>query len=204
MGQGYQRKWSSGQSAVEFALTIPILLLLVFGMIDLCRYYFTEQSVSYTLRSAARYAVTGQLQSNSSYSATNASSFPYLPRRESIIRRAMSNNPGLLDIHANMGGYSTNDNFTMMSSTNYSGPWATNSTSGAGGDYVRFSLAVPFDFITPFADLLMSSLFEHSTNGSTPSTHYNIQGSIIMKNEQFRTNAYPSTNGTGALTNYWN
>ena len=181
---------------VEFALAVPIFLLLVFGMIDLTRYFFTEQSLSHTLRAAARYAITGQLKTNTSYDSNQADSFPYKSRRESIIAAAQANNPAGIPIVAGPTNYTANDNLTIMSSTNFNGPWVTNSSTGIGGDYVKIELRTDFHFVTPFLNQIASGL--------SPSTSFLIRGSIIMKNEGFQTNAISSRNDQGSSTNYWN
>lgn len=49
-----------GQSLVEFALIIPILLLLMLGILDLGRAVAAHNSVSNAARSAARVAVVDQ------------------------------------------------------------------------------------------------------------------------------------------------
>src|SRR5580704_3239666 len=50
----------SGQSMVEFALVAPLFFLLVFGITDFSRLFFTEETLQYAVREAGRYAVTGQ------------------------------------------------------------------------------------------------------------------------------------------------
>jgi hypothetical protein len=48
-----------GQTAVEFALTLPILLLLLFGVIEFARIFQAWVTLQNSARTAARYAVTG-------------------------------------------------------------------------------------------------------------------------------------------------
>jgi Flp pilus assembly protein TadG len=50
----------SGQSMVEFALVAPLFFLLVFGITDFGRLFFTQETLQFALREAGRYAVTGQ------------------------------------------------------------------------------------------------------------------------------------------------
>jgi hypothetical protein len=49
-----------GQSLVEFALMLPILLLLFFGIIEFARIFHAWLTVEHSAREAARYAVSGQ------------------------------------------------------------------------------------------------------------------------------------------------
>ena len=58
---------SPGQGLVEFALALPILLLLVFGLIEFARIFAAWLMVENSARTAARYASTGHF--NSAYCA---------------------------------------------------------------------------------------------------------------------------------------
>lgn len=49
-----------GQTLVEFALTLPILLMLMFGVIEFARIFQAWITLQNAARTAARYAVTGQ------------------------------------------------------------------------------------------------------------------------------------------------
>ena len=47
---------SGGQSLVEFALVLPLLLLLLFAIVDVARYVYTQNALSNMAREAARVA----------------------------------------------------------------------------------------------------------------------------------------------------
>jgi Flp pilus assembly protein TadG len=49
-----------GQTLVEFALTLPILLMLLFGIIEFGRIFQAWVTIQNAARTAVRYAVTGQ------------------------------------------------------------------------------------------------------------------------------------------------
>lgn len=49
-----------GQTLVEFAMTLPILLMLMFGVIEFARIFQAWITLQNSARAAARYAVTGQ------------------------------------------------------------------------------------------------------------------------------------------------
>ncbi|MCU0498143.1 MAG: pilus assembly protein [Anaerolineae bacterium] len=55
------RSHRKGQTLVEFALTLPILLLLIFGIIEFGRIFQAWVSLQNAARAAARYASTGQV-----------------------------------------------------------------------------------------------------------------------------------------------
>ena len=48
-----------GNTLVEFALVVLLFFLLVFGLIDFGRLFFTELTLQHALRQAGRFAVTG-------------------------------------------------------------------------------------------------------------------------------------------------
>jgi Flp pilus assembly protein TadG len=50
---------SSGQSLAEFALVLPIFLLMLFGLIDVGRFVFTANALGNGAREAARFASVG-------------------------------------------------------------------------------------------------------------------------------------------------
>ncbi len=51
-----KRQRSRGQALVEFALIVPILVLLIFGIIDFGRYVYTQNSLNQASREGARAA----------------------------------------------------------------------------------------------------------------------------------------------------
>jgi Flp pilus assembly protein TadG len=58
-----KRRSRIGQSAVEFALVVPLFLLLVFGVMDFGRLFFVQENVQEAVDAGARYASTGNHQS---------------------------------------------------------------------------------------------------------------------------------------------
>ena len=52
-----------GQSAVEFALVVPIFLILVFGVMDFGRLLFVQENIQEAVDVGARYGSTGNHQS---------------------------------------------------------------------------------------------------------------------------------------------
>jgi hypothetical protein len=50
-----------GQSLVEFALIAPVLVILIFGIVDLARLYNAWNTIQGAAREGARYGVTGRI-----------------------------------------------------------------------------------------------------------------------------------------------
>ncbi len=57
------RDWvsESGQALVEFALVMPLILFLFFGVFEFGRFYFTRLTLQHAVAEAARFAVTGDV-----------------------------------------------------------------------------------------------------------------------------------------------
>ncbi len=129
------RRKTLGQSAVEFALVVPLFLFLLFGMIDYARYYLVEQTMSHTLRKAARFASTGKTMEDPDNSGTQ------LSRRDSIILFARESKPGNISLKTttNNSQDDSADNFKLDP---YDG--------GDGGEFLTLTIEQDFKFITPF------------------------------------------------------
>jgi Flp pilus assembly protein TadG len=57
-----RRKWKQqrGQAIAEFALIAPVLMIIIFGIIDMSRIYNAWVTIQGSSREAARYGVTGR------------------------------------------------------------------------------------------------------------------------------------------------
>jgi hypothetical protein len=145
-----------GSAIVEFALVIPLLIFLITAMMDVSRYYFLEQSMSHTVREAARKTITGKGDEGD----------PDLTRREAIIKTAKSENPGSIPIIANPASNQPSDTFKIIPDD-----------GGASGEAVTISLNYNFKFCTP--------LLEHLIHDKGHSGIFTINVKTTYKNEQF-------------------
>ncbi len=131
LGQAF---WSqSGQSLVEFALVAPLFFLLVFGITDFGRLFFTQETLQFALREAGRYAVTGQQMPNGSGG--------YLSRVNSIKAVAAQKAVGLDASHITIS----------------SPEGGTLTPSGGPGQTVVISLTTDLKLITPMIGRLFGS-----------------------------------------------
>lgn len=135
-----------GQSVVEFALVFPIMVIMFLGIVDMGRYVFFEQSISHTVRSALRVAVTGKVDENPDYDPDDPDSEEFFSRRQTIIRAAENNNPAGVLIRA--GEFSAGANDTLI---------LTPSNGGGSAEDVTMYLEYDFQFITPLLDMLANS-----------------------------------------------
>jgi hypothetical protein len=125
---GFSRK---GQSLVEFALTLPIFLVVVFGAIDMARYYHTQEQMTHIIRSALRKAVVYRTDDS-----TNT-----LTRREYFIQEAekATVNLSLVMPPTNPGSASASDSIVMDPSN-----------CGEHDQDVTVTIQKSFTFVTPF------------------------------------------------------
>jgi hypothetical protein len=82
-----KRRKSLGQGLVEFALVAPLLLLTIFGIIDIARIIQAQLTVDNAARQAIRFAVTGQTLKDAGGN--------YIPRAQSITDLAVASLAGL-------------------------------------------------------------------------------------------------------------
>jgi hypothetical protein len=114
-----------GVSAVETALAVPLLLLLVFGTVDLGRVLFGHLTLQHAVREAGRFAVTGR--------TLNGTRGDH-PRLDSVIKIVVEDaQPFPLtagDVHV---------------SSVYGGT----GSAGGPGDVVTISVSYPIRMLTP-------------------------------------------------------
>jgi Flp pilus assembly protein TadG len=116
----------SGAAAVEFALVLPILLVLVFGIIDFGRAYFTQNGLSNSARETVRVvALRG----------TDAAS------ADAVIAAASATIPtdDIADIEVAVDGVAVAAGSTLTLCT--------------VGEPVTVTITEPFDFLTPLPGL---------------------------------------------------
>ena len=182
---------SRSQALLEFALALPILLMLIFGIIDLAALFQAWLTVENIARQTVRYAVTGQYDlafcqdSDLSGQACDSEEEQDKARLESIqdyanrqtIALFYTPGAGQTEIgHLNVTICSTRDadpkdnisdyTFYESSSVNYADCQKNGlSTSDAGAPGDRVVIAVDFNhpYITPFFNQVwpMTHLFSH-------------------------------------------
>ncbi len=82
----------SGQAMIEFALTLPVVLLVITGTFDVARAVWQENTLAYAAREGTRYAIvhgSGFPEANPPASALDRVAFPnYTTGVETVVRQA--------------------------------------------------------------------------------------------------------------------
>ena len=117
------------QAIVEYAVVLPLIALLIFGLVDFGRLFFTVLTLQNALRAAGRYAVTGNHLPNP------ANPNQPMSRNASIAQIAQQNAMGI-DVSG-----------LQISSSTAGGAAGT----GAGGpsDTIKLSLTYNLTLLTP-------------------------------------------------------
>jgi len=90
------KRSTSGQSLAEFALVLPVLLLVFMGIFEFGRFYYTRLTLQHAVREATRYAITGQTQ-------TDPETGEPISRANSIVNVILANTATL---HVDLDGIS--------------------------------------------------------------------------------------------------
>jgi Flp pilus assembly protein TadG len=149
-----------GQSLVEFAMVAPLFFMLVFGITDFGRLFFTKLTLQHALREAGRYAVTGQKQKD----PNNGN---LLSRVQSIRNIAQQYAAGLLP----------NSSDVTVRAIDSKGNADTAHPAGLPGETVIVSLSAKLKLITP----VIGQFFPQVNNQG----EYDFTVSTSFKNEPF-------------------
>ena len=153
------KKGERGTTAVEFALVLPLFLLLLFGIIDFGRYFFVQHTLQFATREGTRLATVGG-------TLTDDDGNP-LDRIGSIIKE-IKDNAGLVINSSDLL-------VSVFPITGHSDPtgWENTLNAGNPGDYMRVRTRYTYTFLTPF----IGDFFSDGTNV--------IQAEATYRNEIF-------------------
>lgn len=85
------KPWHAGQTLIEFALALPIFLLLVFGLVDLGRGFYYYNLLANMAREGARYAIVDP-DNTAAISSTVSSAGIWLDRSGPLKTDVFTNN----------------------------------------------------------------------------------------------------------------
>lgn len=84
-GKGNRRSGIRGQATLEFALVLPIAVLMFMATMDFAWYFYQEAAMSHAVRESLRFAVSGQVKENPAYPGEGDQ---YLNRKQSVLLAA--------------------------------------------------------------------------------------------------------------------
>ena len=134
-----------GSAFVEFALVAPLLLLLIFCVLDFGRLFFTQLTLQHALREAGRFAVTGNKLANPGGGSSKMS-------RVASIKKVAQDAAASLDL--------TNIQIkSVLGGTNH---------AGGPSDTITISLTTNVKLLTP----LVAAFFPQGASKITASTTF--------------------------------
>ena len=153
-----------GQTLVEFALVLPVFLLLVFGLIDMGRFVYLSSTLSQAAREGARVAAVEASWTGSTDPTCGAVAGPVCPSTVAALRTDVLS--GANRMMAPFGAITSADLYTSCDQTTAPTPVTTQTCTyrnSAGLASVR--VVVVFRPITP----VISSLFPSFTTQASAS-----------------------------------
>ena len=164
-GIAAKRQRTRGQSLVEFALVLPVFLLLIFGIVDLGRFVYMNSTVSQAAREATRVASVEASWIGSSRADCNQPAGPVCPANLAAFRADV-----LAAANREMAPFGSIAAVDLYTSCGTSAPTpVTTSTCGAAaadrapGNLVAVRTVMNFRPITPIISSIVSSVI---TSGS--------------------------------------
>lgn len=134
------RTRSTGQSIVEFALIAPLLLLLIFGIIDMARLIQAQVTVSNAARTGLRFAITGQREQNADGT--------YKTREESIKAKAKA---ALTGLPLSNSIYTDDFGFHSVNLNDKDG----NNTAGGPNELIEIRVYYNVEMFTPLVNAIL-------------------------------------------------
>jgi Flp pilus assembly protein TadG len=140
-----QRARSRGQALVEFALVIPIFLLVLFSIVDAARFVYSSNALNEAAREAARQGTVARRPAECTGLDRVACVKALLRGRITAV--------GVPTADISVVCFRVPNNGTLPSD----GVQAdTCGTDWKGGDLVRVRIATPFTMVTPFGAQFLS------------------------------------------------
>jgi Flp pilus assembly protein TadG len=159
IGRPHSRR--RGQSLVEFALVLPIFLLMLFGLIDVGRFVYLNTTLSQAAREGARLGSVEASYRGSADPACGTAGGPICPANDATLLadvRAASNR--MMTPFGSVATTSMSCVLAPPGGTPPSGNWTgTTCSNHAPGNVISVRVTAPFQAITP----LISGLFGPTT-----------------------------------------
>lgn len=156
-----------GQSMVEFALVLPIFLLMLFGLVDMGRLVYANTTISQAAREAARVAsVQAYWVGNVTDTSCGQPGGPTCPADEAAMRANVATAAnGMMTAVGTIASSNLHISCTLASATAPTGNWtsppngcSTAAVRQAPGSRVSVRVAMTFQPITPLIGQFFNSI----------------------------------------------
>lgn len=156
-----------GQSMVEFALVLPIFLLMLFGLVDMGRLVYANTTLSQAAREAARVAsVQAYWVGNTTDASCNQPGGPTCPADEAAMRtNVVGTANGMMTSVGTIASSGLHISCTGASASTPTGNWtsppngcSTAAVRTASGSRVSVRIAMTFQPITPLIGQFFNSI----------------------------------------------
>jgi hypothetical protein len=138
-----KNRWMKGSSAVEFAVALPVFIILVIGIMEFGWYFFVQHTLQYATREGMRLALVGrQLTDPSGNVMTRADSIVKTIKEQA----SLAVDPGMLMISI----YPVKDDFSDPTG------WQSQQNAGDEGDYMRVRTRYDHKLFTPLIGTFFS------------------------------------------------
>lgn len=149
----------AGQSLVEFALVIPIFLLVLFGLLDMGRAVYSNNTLAQAAREATRLAATQAFWVGNSDPACNAAAGPVCPGTVAALKTNVDAAANQMAI--GLGTLATSQIYMQCNppASPPSGAWTGSTCNSRGfGDIVSVRVVYTFTMITPIVGQIANNL----------------------------------------------
>ncbi len=127
-----------GATLVEFAMVFPMLMVLIFAIMDFGMYFFVQHSLQFATREGVRLALVGR-------TINDASGNP-MTREGSIVQTIRNKaSVAVRPADVTVSIYPVDNTFADPSG------WQTTQNAGLPGSYMRVKTRYTYQLVTPFA-----------------------------------------------------
>ncbi len=156
-----------GTTLAEFALVLPIFVLLLFAVADFARLFYIEMTLQNAVREAGRYAITGNHQPDPNHVGQNLSRVQSI--RQVAQQAAMGLDVSNLQIVSANGG---------------------NGSAGGPGDTVTISLTTDLRLLTPIiAQFFTNGVYRFTVSVSFKNEPFPPGNTAGMRHRQWQRTA---------------
>jgi Flp pilus assembly protein TadG len=147
---------TAGQTLVEFALVLPVFLLLLFGLVDMGRYVYLNSTLSQAAREGARVAAVEAAWLGSADPSCGTAGGPVCPANLAALRADVL--AGANRMMAPFGSIAVADLYTSCGATVPSPLTTQTCTDRAINRYAAIRVVLVFRPITPIVSSMFSSI----------------------------------------------